>query len=53
MIRRTLIILAVCAPLSIAGCQCSEKPDIGPVEDETSHQIERPSPSIQTTPVYS
>lgn len=39
MIRRTLIVLAVCAPLAIAGCQCSDKPDIGPVEDDTAQHV--------------
>ncbi|MFO8232401.1 MAG: hypothetical protein R6U20_07025 [Longimonas sp.] len=47
MIRRTLIVLAVCAPLAIAGCQCSDKPDIGPVEDDNAHQI---APEVESAP---
>ena len=52
MIRRTLIILAVCAPLTFGGCQCSDKPDIGPVEDEESHLLTPDSPSTPGLPLY-
>lgn len=51
MIRRTLLVLAVCAPLAIAGCQCSDKPDIGPVEDDTAHRVAPDSaPAPQSVP---
>ena len=30
---RLLLLLAVLAGLGLSSCQCSDKPDIGPVED--------------------
>lgn len=52
MLRRTLTLLALCAPLYIGGCQCSEKPDIGPVEDEEA-QLQAPeAPGSISMPLY-
>ncbi|MES3628788.1 MAG: hypothetical protein PPP56_01330 [Longimonas sp.] len=54
MLRRTLILLALCAPLYIGGCQCSNKPDIGPVEDEEEAQLQTPeAPGSTSMPLYS
>jgi hypothetical protein len=51
MIRRTLIVLAVCAPLAIAGCQCSDKPDIGPVEDDSAQHVAPQAKSVPAAPL--
>lgn len=34
--KRILIVLAVLLSVGLSSCQCSKKPDVGPVEGEES-----------------
>jgi hypothetical protein len=39
--KRLLIAVAVLLSVGLSSCQCSEKPDVGPVEGEEDAQAER------------
>ncbi len=41
---RFLGLLLVTVTLSLGSCQCSNKPDVGPVEEEQSSLLDRPAP---------
>ncbi len=34
--KRLLLVVLTILPLFFASCQCSDKPEIGPIEDEAS-----------------
>ena len=36
------VFATVCLCLTLSACQCSNKPDIGPVEEGVSAQVDRP-----------
>ena len=41
---RTLIFLALVLSVGLSSCQCADKPDVGPVEDEDAQaHVEPPS----------
>ena len=48
--KRTLILTVVVLTLGLSSCQCAEKPDIGPVEDEEDQSTAQVAPS--TAPAY-
>lgn len=41
---RLLGLLFVTIALSLGSCQCSNKPDVGPVEEDQSSLLARPAP---------
>ena len=48
---RSVAALALLAMFAIPGCQCSDKPDIGPVEDEEAQVIE-PASEATVAPLF-
>lgn len=46
---RLLGLLLVTVTLSLGSCQCSNKPDIGPVEEDQSFLLDGPVPSTDFT----
>jgi len=43
--KRTLLFLALVLSVGLSSCQCADKPDVGPVEDEEDTQARAESPS--------
>jgi hypothetical protein len=39
--KRSLIVVALLLCASLTSCQCSEQPDVGPVEGEDEEQAHR------------
>jgi hypothetical protein len=41
--KRTLLFLALVLSVGLSSCQCADKPDVGPVEDEDAQaHVESP-----------
>jgi len=48
--KRTLIVLALLLSVGLSSCQCADKPDVGPVEDEDAQTQVGPSSGADVLP---
>jgi len=49
---RTLIFLTLVLSVGLSSCQCADKPDVGPVEDEDAQAHVEPSSSAAEGRLY-
>jgi len=44
--KRLLVFGVLLCAVGLSSCQCSDKPDVGPTEEEEKHALEAPTRSV-------